>query len=84
MKKDAIKLTFSHRVTRDELVLSLDRILKIYGCPNCGLNGWGGIFVQGDPVDPAILQLKEGLISEKINTVINVQHFQAPAMQNFG
>ena len=82
MKKDAIRLTFSHKVTKDELIASLERILKQYGCPNCGLNGWDGIFLQGDP-DPFISQIRDELINERINYVINVDHFQAPAAQGF-
>ncbi len=81
MKKQAIKVTFTHQVTKDELIASLERILNIYGCPNCGLNGWDGIFFLGDP-DPAIRQLRDELVSEKINSVINVEHFQAAAIQN--
>ena len=74
MKKEAVKVTFTHQVTKQQLIESLDRILNFYGCPGCGLNGWGGIYLLGDP-DPGITTLKGELINEKINSVINVEHF---------
>ena len=80
MRKDAIKLTFTHRVTRDELIESLDRVLNFYGCISCGLNGWDGIYLLGDP-DPGIRQLKEELFKENLETLVDVEHFQAPIQQ---
>jgi hypothetical protein len=82
MNKEAVKVTFAHRVTREELINSLDHILKIYGCPNCGLNGWGGIHVIGDP-DPAISQIREEFKSERFKSVVNVEAFNAPGLQQF-
>jgi hypothetical protein len=73
MKKSAVKVTFSQKVTRDELIASLDQILKIHGCLACGLVGWDGIFFLGDP-ESEISHLKEGL-TEKFKSVINVERF---------
>lgn len=37
--KRVVDLEFGHRVTRDELVQSLDKILGMGGCTACGLQG---------------------------------------------
>jgi hypothetical protein len=37
--KKAYKLNFHPKVTRDQIVLALDEILKLNGCTGCGLNG---------------------------------------------
>ncbi len=46
--KRNLELNFSHDVTREQLIATLDSIIGHYGCPNCGLNGWGVTF-KGDP-----------------------------------
>jgi hypothetical protein len=74
MTKEAVKVTFRHNVTRDDLIKSLDSILNFYGCPACGLNGWGGIYLLGDP-DPVISEIRNELISERFNSVVNVETF---------
>ena len=37
--KKAYKVTFHPKVTRDQIIQALDEILKLNGCPACGLNG---------------------------------------------
>ena len=37
--KRVVELDFGHRVTRDELIQSLDKILGMAGCTACGLQG---------------------------------------------
>jgi hypothetical protein len=81
MNKEAVKVTFRHKVTRDELIKSLDQILNIYGCAGCGLNGWGGIYVVSDP-DPYISQIRQELIGERFESVVNVETFNAPNALN--
>ncbi len=72
MKKSAIALTFNHQVTRDELVASLDHILKLHGCTGCGLNGWDGVFFRGDH-EPFISQVRQDLLKQKISSVLKVE-----------
>ena len=83
MTKEAVKVTFKHNVTRDELIRSLDSILNLYGCPGCGLNGWGGIYVLGDP-DPVISEIRNELVSERFQSVVNVETFNTPAVNQAG
>jgi len=47
-KPTALRVTFKHQVTKAELLKSLDQILNFYGCPACGLNGYG-VYIGGDP-----------------------------------
>jgi hypothetical protein len=77
MTKEAVKVTFRHNVTRDDLIKSLDSILNFYGCPACGLNGWGGVYLLGDP-DPVISEIRNELISERFKSVVNVETFNTP------
>lgn len=37
--KRSVELDFGHRVSREELIESLDKILDMAGCTACGLQG---------------------------------------------
>lgn len=65
MNSSMLSVTFHQKVTRDQLIAALDRILKQSGCPNCGLNGFGGLILKGDPIErfrTEIGGIKEGVL----------------------
>ncbi len=80
---NGIKVTFTPKVTRDELIASLDQILNQYGCPACGLNGMDQITLASDP-DPLITNVKGVLLNDRFKSVINVETITSPVQQSFG
>lgn len=77
MNTSLLSVSFHQKVTRDQLVATLDRILKQSGCPACGLNGFGGVIFKGDPIDrfrSEIGGVKEGILDVREITAGELQH----------
>lgn len=68
----SFKLTFSERVTRDELIASLDKLLAIGGCLACGLNGHDWHF---HAINPEFERFTNVLLDGK-NSLINAEVIQ--------
>ena len=75
----AFELTFSQKVTRDELIASLDRMLGLIGCTGCGLNGHE-FHLHSERVNPALDKLKTKLLEGK-KALVNVEVFEQGARQ---
>jgi hypothetical protein len=61
MSPTVFQLTFSRKVTRDELVASLDRMLGMIGCTGCGLNGHEFHF-HPERINPQLDKFKSKLL----------------------
>ncbi len=75
----AFELTFNQKVTRDELIASLDRMLGLIGCVGCGLNGHEFHF-HSERVNPALDRFKTKIFEAKKN-LVNVEVFEQAARQ---
>jgi hypothetical protein len=67
-----VRLTFTHKVTRDQLIANLDRILKLNGCLACGLNGIDSIVFKGDPYE-RFADLRQDILRGQVENVLNVE-----------
>jgi hypothetical protein len=79
LPNSAFELTFSQKVTRDELIASLDRILGIIGCTGCGLNGHEFHF-HPEVVNPALDKIRTKLLEGK-KALVNVEVFEQSRRQ---
>jgi len=75
----AFELTFSQKVTRDELIASLDKMLGLIGCVGCGLNGHE-FHIHSEVVNPAFEKLKSKLLEGR-KALVNVEVFEQNARQ---
>lgn len=75
----AFELTFNQKVTRDELVASLDRMLGLIGCTGCGLNGHEFHF-HSERVNPALDKIKTKLLDGK-KALVDVEVFEQSRRQ---
>lgn len=75
----AFELTFSQKVTRDELVASLDRILGLIGCTGCGLNGHE-FHYHSERVNPALDKMKKQILEGK-KALVDVEVFESAKRQ---
>lgn len=73
-----VRLTVRESVTRDDLIKSLDKLLKRYGCPGCGLNGWGMI-LHAEVLEAR--KLREELMGDMKGAIINVEELAAGQMR---
>lgn len=76
----AIELTFHQRVTKEELLKSIDKLLGHFGCVGCGLNGHRIIIGQEQiyPVETTkfkkeMLEDNKALADVRISEPINGQ-----------
>ena len=74
LPNSAFELTFSQKVTRDELVASLDRMLGLIGCTGCGLNGHEFHF-HPERVNPALDKIRLKMLDGK-KALVNVEVFE--------
>jgi hypothetical protein len=75
----AFELTFNQKVTREELIASLDRILGLIGCTGCGLNGHE-FHLHSERVNPALDKFKTRILEGK-KALVNVDVFEVGARQ---
>jgi hypothetical protein len=73
------ELTFSQKVTRDELVASLDKMLGLIGCTGCGLNGHE-FHYHSERVNPALDKVRTQLLDNK-KALVKVEVFDVNARQ---
>ena len=64
LKPAIFELTFSQKVTRDELVASLDKMLGLIGCVGCGLNGHE-FHYHSERVNPALDKIRTQIFESK-------------------
>lgn len=57
-------LTFNQKVTRDELIGVMDRILGLIGCAACGLNGFE-LHYHSERINPALDKVRTQLLENK-------------------
>lgn len=70
-----VSVNFHEKVTRKELVAALDRILNVYSCPACGLNGYyNGILFRVNPAD--VLRDAAGGITDGVTHIETVSVHQ--------
>ncbi|MGZ5255725.1 MAG: hypothetical protein ACXWCT_15055 [Flavitalea sp.] len=74
LPNSAFELTFNQKVTREELVASLDRMLGLIGCVGCGLNGHEFHF-HSERVNPALDKIRTKLLDGK-KALVNVEVFE--------
>ncbi|RYZ46160.1 MAG: hypothetical protein EOO14_24910 [Chitinophagaceae bacterium] len=75
----AFELTFSQKVTREELIASLDRMLGLIGCTGCGLNGHEFHF-HSERVNPALDKIRTKLLDGK-KALVDVEVFEQSRRQ---
>ena len=73
------ELTFSQKVTRDELIASLDKMLGLIGCAGCGLNGHE-FHYHSERVNPALDKIRTQIFENK-KSLVNVEVFDRAARQ---
>jgi hypothetical protein len=73
------ELTFNQKVTRDELIATLDKMLGMIGCVGCGLNGHE-FHLHSERVNPALDKLKTKLLDGR-KALVNVEVFDQNARQ---
>ncbi|HEU5292457.1 MAG TPA: hypothetical protein VFU05_17540 [Cyclobacteriaceae bacterium] len=76
-----ISLTFSPKVTRDQLIANLDKILGELGCQACGLNGIDFIRLRADRF-PEISRIKQLATLSKTDVLQQVD-IEQPIFERF-
>lgn len=78
-KPAVFELTFSNKVTRDELVASLDKMLGLIGCATCGLNGHE-FHYHSERINPALDKVRTQLLENK-RALVDVRVVDVAARQ---
>ena len=76
-----ISLTFSPKVTRDQLIANLDKVLGELGCAACGLNGIDFIRLRADRF-PEISRIRQLALQSKTDALQQID-IEQPFVDRF-